>query len=157
MRKEPRPGKGLNIPALKGHIWIEGSEGTFLGYGRIALLERIRDYGSITKAAKALEISYRRAWIMIDSMNRQAPEPYVITATGGKGGGGTHITEAGEEAVRTFWKIHDGFQVFLEDKDRAVKALYTSGKARQLNIHAQKRRTKKTGRKIRTIDKETVS
>jgi len=40
------------IPSLKGHIWIEGNEGTFLGYGRIALLERIREYGSITKAAK---------------------------------------------------------------------------------------------------------
>jgi len=53
------------FPSLKGHIWIEGSEGTFLGYGRIALLERIRELGSITKAAKSLEMSYRRAWILI--------------------------------------------------------------------------------------------
>ena len=51
------------FPSLRGHIWIEGQEGTLLGYGRIALLERIREYGSITKAAKALEMSYRRAWL----------------------------------------------------------------------------------------------
>jgi molybdate transport system regulatory protein len=72
------------FPSLKGHIWLEGSEGTFLGYGRIALLERIIEYGSITKAAKALEMSYRRAWVLIDSMNRQVPKPYVITSPGGK-------------------------------------------------------------------------
>ncbi|MBI5640187.1 MAG: LysR family transcriptional regulator [Nitrospirae bacterium] len=99
---------------LRGHIWLDGSEGTFLGYGRVALMERIREYGSITRAAKALEISYRRAWVMIDSMNRQAPKPFVVTSAGGRGGGGTLVTEDGERAVRLFWKFHEDFQKFLE-------------------------------------------
>ncbi len=106
-----------SLPCLRGHLWIEGNEGTFLGYGRISLLERIREYGSITKAAKSLEMSYRRAWVLIDSMNRQAPVPFVVTATGGRRGGGTQLTRAGEKAIVLFWKIHDDFQDFLKKEE----------------------------------------
>jgi molybdate transport system regulatory protein len=110
-------------PSLKGHIWLEGSEGTFLGYGRIALLERIREYGSITKAAKSLEMPYRKAWILIDSMNRQVPKPFVVTAAGGKKGGGTRVTPEGEKAITVFWKIHDKFQRFLTSQAGAVNSI----------------------------------
>lgn len=128
------------FPSLKGHIWIEGSEGTFLGYGRIALLERIRDYGSITKAAKALEMSYRRAWVLIDSMNRQVPNPYVVTAAGGKSGGGTRVTEEGEMAIALFWKIHDDFQKFLADKDQAVRDILVGCKEKSGGTKCKKGR-----------------
>ncbi len=111
------------LPSLKGHIWLEGSEGTFLGYGRIALLERIREYGSITKAAKALEMPYRKAWLLIDSMNRQVPKPFVVTSAGGKKGGGTRVTPEGEKAIAVFWKIHDNFQKFLKSQARAVNSI----------------------------------
>ena len=113
-------------PCLMGHIWLEGSEGTFLGYGRVALLESIRECGSITKAAKALDMSYRRAWVLIDSMNRQVPRPFVVTVTGGKEGGGTRVTEEGEKAIALFWEIHDDFRNFLRSKSRVVAAI--SGK-----------------------------
>lgn len=114
------------FPSLKGHIWLEGSEGTFLGYGRIALLERIIEYGSISKAAKALEMSYRRAWVLIDSMNRQVPKPYVVTSPGGNRGGGTRVTAEGERAIAVFWKIHNDFQKFLRGKAAIVKSLEDS-------------------------------
>jgi molybdate transport system regulatory protein len=110
-------------PSLRGHIWIEGSEGTFLGYGRIALLERIREYGSITKAAKSLEMPYRKAWLLIDSMNRQVPKPYVVTSAGGRKGGGTRVTPEGEKAIAVFWKIHDKFQKFLKSQADAVGSI----------------------------------
>ncbi|MGD0282071.1 MAG: ModE family transcriptional regulator [Dissulfurispiraceae bacterium] len=110
-------------PSLRGHIWIEGSEGTFLGYGRIALLERIREYGSITKAAKSLEMPYRKAWFLIDSMNRQVPEPYVVTSAGGRKGGGTLITPEGEKAIAVFWKIHLKLQKFLKRQADAVSSI----------------------------------
>ena len=71
------------MPGFHGRVWIDGSEGTFLGYGRIVLLERIRQYGSITQAAKSMEMSYRHAWELVDSMNRQARKPLVETASGG--------------------------------------------------------------------------
>ena len=110
-------------PSLKGHIWIEGSEGTFLGYGRIALLERIREYGSITKAAKSLEMPYRKAWLLIDSMNQQVPKPYVVTSAGGRRGGGTRVTPEGEKAIKAFWKIHSKFQKFLMSQADIVSSI----------------------------------
>ena len=72
---------------MHGRLWIEGKKGTFLGHGRIVLLERIREYGSISRAAKSMEMSYHHAWDLVDSMNRQTTKPLVEKGTGGKGGG----------------------------------------------------------------------
>lgn len=105
---------------FRGRVWIGGTEGTFLGYGRIVLLERIREYGSITKAAKSMDMSYRHAWELVDSMNSQTPKPFVVTATGGKGGGGTRLTEAGEKAISLFWKFYGDFQKFLEKEEKIL-------------------------------------
>ena len=106
--------------ACRGRIWIDGREGTFLGYGRVVLLERIREHGSITKAAKSMEMSYRHAWELVDSMNRQALRPHVEKATGGKGGGGTFLTEEGEKAVGLFWKFYEDFQDFLRHEEKKL-------------------------------------
>lgn len=107
-------------PALRGRIWIDGPGGTFIGYGRVVLLERIREHGSITKAAKSMEMAYRRAWDLVDSMNRQSREPLVELATGGKGGGGAQVTPAGEKAIKMFWRFHRDFQAFLEREQRRL-------------------------------------
>jgi len=123
MNKKASRKKKTLFPSLRGHIWIEGSEGTFFGYGRVALLERIREYGSITEAAKSLEIPYRKAWMLIDSMNRQVPKPYVVTAAGGKKGGGTIVTPEGERAIAQFRKINEKFQRFIESQSDAVRSL----------------------------------
>ncbi len=108
-------------PGLRGRIWIDGPEGTFIGYGRAVLLERIIEHGSITKAAKSMEMAYRHAWDLVDSMNRQAQEPFVEVATGGKGGGGARVTKAGERAIKTFWKFHEDFQSFLKLEQKKLK------------------------------------
>jgi molybdate transport system regulatory protein len=97
----------------KGRIWLEGAEGTFLGYGRVVLLERIAEFGSISKAARSMEMSYKHAWDLVDSMNRQAAEPLVETASGGKGGGGTKLTAAGRRAIDLFRGVHDRLREFL--------------------------------------------
>lgn len=98
---------------LDGRIWIEGDEGTFLGYGRVVLLERIRDQGSISAAARSMQMSYRHAWLLVDSMNRQSRQPLVVSRSGGKGGGGAMLTEAGERAIDTFWSAYRSFKDFL--------------------------------------------
>lgn len=77
-------------------------------------MERIREHGSITKAAKSMSMSYRHAWELVDSMNQQAPGPFVVTTTGGKKGGGTVVTKLGEQAIKKFWKIQDALRRFLE-------------------------------------------
>lgn len=103
---------------LRGRIWVEGKDGTFLGYGRVVLLERIKQYGSITMAAKSMEMSYRAAWELVESMNRQAKSPLVETATGGKGGGGARLTKAGERAIEAFWRFYERFKEFLKKEIR---------------------------------------
>jgi len=110
------------VPGFRGRVWIDGTDGTFLGHGRVALLERIREYGSITKAAKAMEMSYRHAWDLVDSMNRQAERPFVELATGGKGGGGARVTEEGERAIQLFWKFSEDFEAFLKQEQGKLKA-----------------------------------
>jgi len=56
-------------------------------------------------------------------MNRQAPEPFVMTSTGGLGGGGTLVTEHGEKAIKTFWKSQNALKRFLEKE--GIKYGYT--------------------------------
>lgn len=100
--------------SFKGRIWIEVEGATFLGYGRVTLLERIREYGSISQAARSMEMSYRHAWDLVDSMNRQSPKPLVETTTGGRGGGGAKVTETGEQAITHFWNLYKRFKKFLD-------------------------------------------
>lgn len=100
---------------VNGSIWIEGRNGAFIGQGRIALLEGIKEYGSITRAAKAMKMSYRQAWELVNSMNKQSKLPLVETASGGSGGGGTRITEQGEKAIQTFRKLNAQFNEFRDN------------------------------------------
>jgi molybdate transport system regulatory protein len=121
VKKKIHPAKAQkSYPGLHGRIWIDGEEGTFLGYGRIVLLERIREYGSITKAAKSMAMSYRHAWELVDSMNRQAVKPLVELAIGGRGGGGATITGEGEKVIGLFWKLYADFQDFLGKEEKTL-------------------------------------
>lgn len=106
---------------LRGRLWIEGPEGTFLGYGRVVLLERIREHGSISAAARSMKMSYRHAWELVDSMNRQSTRPVVEKSAGGKGGGGTVLTETGEKAVAFFWSCHEEYRAFLKERDNKLR------------------------------------
>ena len=74
---------------------LEG--GAALGPGRIALLEAIERTGSISGAARMVGMSYRKAWRLIDDMNRSFREPLVETAFGGARGGGARVTETGRQ------------------------------------------------------------
>mgnify|MGYP001772950031 CR=1 FL=1 len=109
---------------LSGKVWIDGPEGTFLGYGRVILLERIKEHGSISSAARSLGMSYRQAWRLVDSMNRQLGKPLVETFIGGKRGGGAKLTEAGERVLSLFWTFYKDFQEFLEkEKEKILSQL----------------------------------
>jgi len=119
--KSPARKKTGSVPTLCGRIWIDGPEGTFFGQGRAVLLERIIEHGSITRAAKSMDMAYRHAWDLVDSMNRQAKEPFVEVATGGVGGGGARVTKAGERAIKTFWRFHKDLQAFLIREQKKLK------------------------------------
>jgi molybdate transport system regulatory protein len=76
-----------------------------LGPGKVRLLELIAETGSISAAARQMEMSYRRAWLLIDEVNGIFGSPVVETATGGSGGGGARITRLGEAVVAAFRDI----------------------------------------------------
>ena len=73
-----------------------------VGPGKIDLLEAIGRTGSITAAARSLGMSYRRAWLLVDTMNRCFRNPVVRTEAGGRRGGGTRLTAAGAAALRRY-------------------------------------------------------
>ena len=98
-----------------GRVWIEKDGQTFLGCGRVTLLERIREHGSISQAARSMGMGYRHAWRLVDSMNRNAPVPLVVTKKGGVKGGGAYLTPAGEEAIKFFWDFYNRFRKSLKE------------------------------------------
>lgn len=101
--------------ALNGSLWLHKSERKFLGSDRIALLEKIEELGSITKAAKAVGISYKHAWDAINLINNLADTPLVERTAGGKGGGGTTLTTYGKEVVRQYAVLQEEHRKFLEN------------------------------------------
>lgn len=87
---------------IKSRFWIASSNGTYLGEGRVRLLQEIDNTGSISAAAKKLELSYRKAWKMIDVMNQESRLPVVERVSGGKSGGGTRVTAHGIKAIEKY-------------------------------------------------------
>jgi molybdate transport system regulatory protein len=75
---------------------------TSLGPGKADLLEAISQSGSISAAARAMGMSYRRAWMLVDTMNRSFRQDLVVTATGGRGGGGSRVTPFGLDILARY-------------------------------------------------------
>jgi molybdate transport system regulatory protein len=85
---------------IRPRIYIGGS--IAIGPGKIDLLRQIAATHSISAAARALGMSYKRAWHLIDSLNQGFGQPVVETATGGKGGGGSTLTLLGSQLVERY-------------------------------------------------------
>ena len=98
---------------VHGGIWMGRDEEAQISDIRIALLEKIGEYGSITQAAKEVGISYKTAWDAVDTMKNLFGEALVETLTGGKGGGGTRLTEAGQKLTKTYRLIQKENERFL--------------------------------------------
>jgi molybdate transport system regulatory protein len=91
------------MPRLKISIVFES--GARIGPGKAALLESIRDTGSISGAARDMGMSYKRAWLLLDSMNRAFTGPVVTAAPGGTHGGGASLTAFGAELLERYRRI----------------------------------------------------
>ncbi|MFD2565947.1 winged helix-turn-helix domain-containing protein [Pseudotenacibaculum haliotis] len=99
---------------IKSRIWIEIDGKIFLGEGRIKLLKAIQNTGSLSKAARALDMSYKKAWNLIDSVNKASEQAVVIKNTGGKGGGGAEVTSYGCDLIDSFDRINKNCWKFLD-------------------------------------------
>lgn len=76
-----------------------------IGPGKIALLEAIGETGSITAAAKRLDMSYRRAWMLLDQLNSSLKQPAVDSAKGGMHGGGSALTAVGHQVIELYRRV----------------------------------------------------
>jgi molybdate transport system regulatory protein len=101
---------------IENRIWIEKNGFPFIGNGRVTLLEYIQETGSMSKAAKKLGMSYKKAWELVKSMNNQANEPLVVKETGGKNGGGTQLTLAGHSVVKEFRELEKKSKKYLAEQ-----------------------------------------
>ena len=99
---------------VKSRLWIINDQGTFLGQGRIALLLAIDQKGSISKAARSMNMSYLKAWKLVRSMNTVSGTPLVTKISGGKGGGGSKLTKEGRNAIDLYQKLNSRCKNLLE-------------------------------------------
>ena len=86
-------------------IRVDLGPGLRIGPGKVALLETIEATGSISAAGRALGMSYRRAWLLVEDLNRTFAEPVVSTQTGGGHGGGTLLTAHGRELIARYRRL----------------------------------------------------
>jgi len=109
---------------VNGSLWIEGDGQRFFGPGPVELLELVERTGSISKAAKAMGMSYKKAWDIVARINSMTAEPFVITSIGGEDGGGSTISAGAKEMITWYRELREKFRVFLEQESAA---LVTSG------------------------------
>lgn len=103
-------------------IWIDGEGGIFLGEGRVSLLEEIDQCGSINLAAKKMNMSYKKALKLLETMNIEAEKPLVISTSGGKGGGGSQVTREGKKAIVLYRTLSASCRTFLNSEfERLMK------------------------------------
>jgi molybdate transport system regulatory protein len=99
---------------------LRRADEAFLGGNRVGLLEAIDRFGSITRAAREVGVSYKTAWDAVDAMNNAAERPLVDRSVGGSGGGGTKLTDDGKETVRLYRVLQEEHQKFIERLERRL-------------------------------------
>jgi molybdate transport system regulatory protein len=106
---------GRTKPAvLRGKIWVEISGKAALTDAGADLLDQIDACGSLSEAARRLRFAYRRAWLLLDAMNRAWPRPLVVTAIGGRRGGGAKLTDLGRHVLHSYRDLQIQLEHFLD-------------------------------------------
>ena len=105
MPKTARPPAPARRPAIRPRVHL--TPDVLLGPGKIDLLRQVDEKRSISAAARAMGMSYKRAWQLVDVLNRDFGSPVVTTATGGRGGGGAALTALGRALVDRYGALED--------------------------------------------------
>ena len=104
--------------ALRLRLWHDDE--VAMGPGKADLLEAIEQTGSISAAARAMQMSYRRAWLLVDVMNRCFREPLVHSSAGGAQGGGARLTEAGGRVLAQFRAMEQAATAAAQEHMKAL-------------------------------------
>src|ERR1700761_7156965 len=99
---------------------IDFDEHASVGPGKIRLLEAIRDAGSLSQGARDIGMSYRRAWLLVESLKQSFREPLTVASTGGKEGGGMRVTEFGDALIKSYRGLERDFATLAERRLRPV-------------------------------------
>ena len=91
-------------------LWLLFRERELLVKNRIRLLAKIEETGSLSRAAKAVDLSYKAAWDTVDALNNLAEKPLVTKSTGGRAGGGSELTEYGREILQAYHALEAEYQ-----------------------------------------------
>jgi molybdate transport system regulatory protein len=106
---------------VRPRIYIE--DAITFGPGKIDLLRMVGEMRSISAAARRLGLPYKRAWLLIDSLNKGFGHPVVETATGGKGGGGASLTPLGEQLIQRYDALETHLNNFAIEELNALRSL----------------------------------
>jgi molybdate transport system regulatory protein len=113
VRSGHEPEKGL---VIRSKVWLEKDGKLFMGWGRATLLERIDQLGSISAAARSMNLAYRNAWLWVEAMNRLSPKPLVEKSTGGPRGGYARLTEEGRRIINEYKEKRASVRRTLNDR-----------------------------------------
>lgn len=105
---------------VKSKVWLEKKGRIFFGTGKSLLLKAIKETGSINKAAKMMNMSYRRAWSQIHSAEDSIGLPLLIKSKGGKDGGGAVLTGFAEELLKKFEKLQLQVRIFTNRRYKEI-------------------------------------
>lgn len=104
-KAHPRTAAAGDPTAVSMTLRIDLGAAGAIGPGKIRLLELVGETGSISAAGRAMGMSYRQAWLLIDSLNSAFREPATVTLSGGAKGGGAELTPFGTTLIRTYRTI----------------------------------------------------
>ena len=105
---------------VKSKVWLELAGQPVFGDGKARLLEALRETGSIRGAAERLGMSYRGAWGRLREMERRLGEPLIVRRAGGRGGGGSELTDFGKELLRRYLRFRQGLNEVVDRRFRRV-------------------------------------
>jgi molybdate transport system regulatory protein len=134
----------MSAPVIR--FRIDFANNCYVGPGKIDLLEAIHRSGSLSQAARDLGMSYRRAWLLVDSLKSSFRESVTIAETGGKGGGGVTLTQFGRQLIRSYRALErDIAQVASRRLRQVAPAVSVRAAARSVSppkVLARRRRGK---------------
>lgn len=132
-------------PAPLVRFRIDFGEHSNIGPGKIALLEGIKTHRSVSEAARSMGMSYRKAWLLLDSVNKSFTVPATVNSVGGRGGGGAEITAFGILLIERYRDVERKLNVIASEYLSEIRArVNTEGSASTRRNPVSKKARKRT-------------
>jgi molybdate transport system regulatory protein len=109
---------------VDGRVSIKSGRSSFIGPGKIELIEKIKELGSLRKAAAEMKMSYRQAWLNISELNKFSDKPLVILKRGGRNGGIAQVTEFADKVILAYKNLQTAFADFLREQTKILESYF---------------------------------